>query len=61
MIVEAQVSCPYCGEDFPVMIDTSQGSHTTVEDCSVCCRPIRLRTQCEPGEVFEVEAAPESG
>jgi len=57
MIVEAQVSCPHCGELFAVMIDTSQRSHATVEDCAVCCRPIRLRIHCEPGEVFEVEAS----
>lgn len=39
------------------MLDTSQGSHETVEDCTVCCRPIGLRVQCEPGEIFEVETS----
>ena len=35
--------CPYCGEHIETLLDTSQGSLQTVEDCSVCCRPIELQ------------------
>jgi len=42
LLVGIDVSCPYCGEVFPLQIDTSQGEHTMIEDCSVCCRPITL-------------------
>lgn len=55
-VVEIEVECPYCGEVFPSTTDTSQGSHTTVEDCTVCCRPIELRIECEAGEVISVES-----
>lgn len=55
---ERTISCPYCGESIDILIDPpeqssvdEQGtellsydeSHEYIEDCQVCCRPIRLR------------------
>ena len=34
--------CPYCGEPIEALVDASQGDQQTIEDCSVCCRPIEL-------------------
>ena len=34
--------CPYCGERISMVLDTSVKGQTYVEDCEVCCRPIRL-------------------
>lgn len=56
-VVEIEIECPYCGEVFSSTADTSQGSHTAVEDCTVCCRPIELEINCEPGEVISITAA----
>ncbi|MDE1165035.1 MAG: CPXCG motif-containing cysteine-rich protein [Pseudomonas sp.] len=39
------VECPYCGETIEVMIDTSGGDQEYIEDCSVCCKPIRFILQ----------------
>ena len=58
LLAEGNVTCPYCGEGYDTMVDTSQGSHSTIEDCPVCCRPIQLTVECEPGEVFSIDAAP---
>jgi hypothetical protein len=55
-LVEIEVLCPHCGEVYPSMADTTQGSYQTIEDCQVCCRPIQLAVECEPGEVFSVQA-----
>lgn len=55
LLVETHVPCPYCGEVFPLLVDTSQGDHTMIEDCSICCRPITLQLHCRPGEVLHVE------
>jgi len=55
-VVEVEIGCPYCGEVFTSAVDTSQGSGSTIEDCTVCCRPIALRFECEAGEVLSVEA-----
>ena len=58
LLVETDVECPYCYEVYQTVIDTSQGSHRTIEDCTVCCRPIQLHVECEPGEVLSVQSAP---
>jgi cysteine-rich CPXCG protein len=36
------VQCPYCGEPFETLIDSSAGSASYIEDCHICCRPIEL-------------------
>jgi hypothetical protein len=59
LLIEAEIQCPHCGENYAALIDTSQGGHTTTEDCPVCCRPIRLEVGCEPGELFSVNATAE--
>jgi hypothetical protein len=56
ILLEAEVACPFCGEVYRTMIDTSQGDHSTIEDCPVCCRPIQLDVICVPGEIFDVAA-----
>ncbi len=57
LLAEIDVTCPHCGEVFPLQVDTSQGDQTMIEDCSVCCRPINLRVTCRPGEVLAVQEA----
>lgn len=54
LIEDAEVQCPYCGEVFAIAVETTQGNHTLVEDCAICCRPIGMRITCEPGEVLEI-------
>jgi hypothetical protein len=59
MVLEAEVGCPQCGEPNIVWIDTSAENYNTVEDCTVCCRPMHIVATCEPGEItsLDVEAA----
>ncbi|HEX8297303.1 MAG TPA: CPXCG motif-containing cysteine-rich protein [Chthoniobacteraceae bacterium] len=57
LIIETDVGCPWCGEFYSTTIDTSQGDHSTIEDCAVCCRPITLSVSCEPGELISVDSA----
>jgi hypothetical protein len=40
--VPVRISCPYCGETIEVVVDTSLEQQDYIEDCSVCCRPMRL-------------------
>jgi len=48
---QAQLLCPYCGEQIDIQIDPAGGDEEYVEDCSVCCRPILLQvTRDENGE-----------
>jgi hypothetical protein len=52
--LETDITCPHCGEVFPLQIDTSQTEQSLTEDCTVCCRPINLTIRCEPGTVVDV-------
>jgi Cysteine-rich CPXCG len=52
--VETEITCPHCGESFPLQVDTSQPDQSLIEDCTVCCRPIALTIQCRPGEIESV-------
>ena len=54
MYHEAQVSCPYCGEEFTAFVDLSQGNHRTVEDCYVCCRPIEFLIESDGQELHRI-------
>ena len=53
-VVEANITCPHCGEVFPLQIDTSQREQSLIEDCTVCCQPITLTIRCDPGEVVDI-------
>jgi hypothetical protein len=38
--IEAEVSCPYCGETVTIGLDPGGGAvQIYVEDCQVCCSP----------------------
>jgi hypothetical protein len=53
---ETEITCPFCFEQIPLLVDTSVENQDTIEDCSVCCRPIRLLIRCSPeGEFLGVE------
>ena len=58
LLVETDVECPHCGEGWSMVVDTSQGDYSTVEDCTVCCRPIQFTFGCEPGDVVTVSSEP---
>jgi transcription elongation factor Elf1 len=56
-----EVQCPYCGEWFETAVDISAGNQDYVEDCAVCCQPIRMRiTVGTDGRVQSLEATREN-
>lgn len=55
MIITENICCPYCGERFESIIDTSAGDQTYIDDCYVCCKPIVFQLLVSPdGELKEV-------
>jgi hypothetical protein len=42
-LLNRSVTCPYCGEGIELLIDDSVDESDYYEDCSVCCRPIRIQ------------------
>ncbi|HVU99990.1 MAG TPA: CPXCG motif-containing cysteine-rich protein [Verrucomicrobiae bacterium] len=57
MEVSETISCPFCGQSFEVVIDTSISDQRLTTDCEVCCRPLELCIHCQPGEVESVDVA----
>lgn len=56
---EASYTCPECGEEIVVPVDTSAGrDQKYVEDCPVCCHPniLHLRIDGEYGASIEAES-----
>jgi hypothetical protein len=42
-----EVNCPYCGETLELLIDTSQKDQSYVEDCQVCCKPMKVHAEVD--------------
>jgi len=53
--------CPYCNESIDIIVDCTIESQSYVEDCSVCCSPIKLEIQINAEGEPSVVAAPENG
>ncbi|NOQ90885.1 MAG: CPXCG motif-containing cysteine-rich protein [Gammaproteobacteria bacterium] len=46
-LLNRHISCPYCGEVIELLIDDSASGQDYFEDCSVCCRPIRVQVSVD--------------
>jgi hypothetical protein len=49
------VFCPYCGQQFELVIDLSAGPQTFTTDCEVCCRPFDVEVRIRAGELAGLE------
>jgi hypothetical protein len=59
MEVTETIECPYCGQSFGLVVDTSIASQRFTTDCEVCCRPLAIVAECQPGRVVSLEAVGE--
>ncbi len=48
-------TCPYCFTEVSVLIDTSVGDQTYIEDCERCCNPIEFHVQCGSAKVQHID------
>ena len=55
MEVSGTIVCPFCGQSFEIVVDTTIASQRFTTDCEVCCRPFEVFVECEPGEVLSIE------
>jgi hypothetical protein len=46
-LINRDIICPYCGEAIEILIDDSVNESDYYEDCSVCCRPIRIQASVD--------------
>lgn len=59
MEIEHFFICPYCWQEISMLLDLSSGAQSYIEDCEVCCRPVRVSYAADEGELtkFEAEAS----
>ncbi|SCZ64909.1 CPXCG motif-containing cysteine-rich protein [Thiohalomonas denitrificans] len=50
-----KAQCPYCGEPLELVIDPSVAEQDYIEDCEVCCRPLRVLVSGAGGQSLRVE------
>ena len=50
------IQCPYCGQTFEIVVDTSLARQRFPTDCEICCRPFEVVAECAGGEIVNVEA-----
>ncbi len=55
-MLEHFFSCPYCGAEISMILETVVRSQTYIEDCEVCCNPIEISFTLEAGELVEFQA-----
>jgi hypothetical protein len=60
MIEDYATQCPFCGEPIVLELDLSAGSQVYVEDCAVCCRPMRVALSVAPDGSYTVDIANEN-
>ena len=55
-MLEHFFQCPYCWQNISMLLDESAVNQEYIEDCEVCCRPIRLSFTFEEDELTQFEA-----
>jgi hypothetical protein len=56
---EIEFQCPYCAQFITFLVESLYGNQDYIEDCEVCCQPIRIHYTTSDGEVenFSVDRA----
>ena len=52
MLDTKQISCPYCWESIEILVDPSVDEQDYIEDCEVCCRPIRFLVRVVGDDIY---------
>jgi hypothetical protein len=55
MEVSENIQCPFCGQRFEIVVDTSMGTNRFTTDCEICCRPMEVVAECVPGEILSLD------
>ena len=59
MLDEAEIECPYCGATFTALIEPDDAGSDYIQDCEICCQPIRFRVRPDAAGALAVEVARE--
>ena len=56
MLEEHYFEGPYCWENISMLLDLSGGAQSYIEDCEVCCNPIRISYDVEDEQLIDFRA-----
>lgn len=56
MEIEHFFTCPHCWQEISFILDLSVGEQDYIEDCEVCCRPIRIFYTVRDFELADFQA-----
>lgn len=56
MEIEHFFTCPYCWQEISMILDLSVAAQSYIEDCEVCCRPIRISYEAENFDLINFDA-----
>ena len=54
---EYYFQCPYCWKRISMLLDTSVKRQEYIEDCEVCCNPIKIEAEFENSELISLDIA----
>ena len=54
-VIEHSYDCPFCGAEVSALLDPSIAKQSYIEDCEVCCRPMRFSLVFENWDLVEFE------
>ena len=52
---EAEVTCPFCWETIQLELDLLVSGQQYIEDCQVCCHPMRVTYEGSAGEITRLQ------
>jgi hypothetical protein len=55
LLQDHDATCPHCWETINLTLDLSVPQQSYIEDCPVCCRPLRVSYAASDGEVDELK------
>ncbi|MGI9547519.1 MAG: CPXCG motif-containing cysteine-rich protein [Flavobacteriaceae bacterium] len=56
-MIEHGFQCPYCWQEISMLLDPSIPKQEYIEDCEVCCNPIRITVGFEANELTAFEGS----
>ncbi|MGB1580457.1 MAG: CPXCG motif-containing cysteine-rich protein [Nevskiales bacterium] len=55
-LINTLQNCPYCNAAIELLIDPQSHGVELIEDCQVCCQPIRITASIDPaGELADLQ------
>ena len=59
MLETTDISCPHCGATFSALLEPEDAGSHYIQDCEICCQPIRFWIHADADGSVSAETEPE--